>query len=310
MSMPRLRMGTLFLTLALVGCTSVSPSPLSITEPVPPPTVAPTIAPTVLPPTAAPPSTPTPAPFNLATPAIVIENPEQPIVPTLIPSSSVLPDARLAIYRPGPGSQVTSPFQIVGRGGPSYNERVYIRLLGEDGRVVSEQTTILFAYPGNAGNFATRMEFDMAAVAESARLEISTNGIRWASMDQLVSVDLVLLSEGLPRIHPVQHGPQKLAILLPRDGGVVEGGTMTVRGAGWTDSDLPLTVELLNRSGEALATHEVRLDSLEPGVLGAFELLIPYDIPYAQYVRVVIRERNADPPGLRYFSSVEVWLKP
>jgi hypothetical protein len=240
----------------------------------------------------------------------MIEHPEEPIVPTLIPASSVLPDARLAIFRPGPGSQVTSPFQIVGRGGPSFNERVHIRLLGEDGRVVSEHTTILFAYPGNAGNFATRLEFDTPAVAESARLEISTDGVRWASMDQMVSVDLVLLSEGLPRIHPVGHGPQKIAILEPRDGGVVEGGLMIVRGAGWTDSELPLTVELLNRSGEALATHHVQLDSMEPGVLGAFELVIPYDIPYAQYVRVAIREQNEDPPGLRYFSSVEVWLKP
>ena len=308
MSTQRIPPSSLVLALAVVGCSSVTPSPLSNAEPVAPPTVAPIVEPTLPPPE--PSGAPTPAPFNLATPAIVIEHPQQPIVPTLIPPSSVLPDARLAIYRPGPGSQVTSPFQIVGRGGPSYNERVRIRLLGEDGRVVSEHTTILFAYPGNAGNFSTRIEFDTSAVAESARLEISTDGIRWASMDQLVSVDLVLLSGGLPRIHPVQHGPQKLAILRPRDGGVVEGGTMTVRGAGWTDSDLPLTVEMLSRNVEVLAAHLVQLDSLEPGVLGAFELLIPYDIPYAQYVRVAIREQNADPPGIRYFSSVEVWLKP
>ncbi|MCH8094435.1 MAG: hypothetical protein IH953_07560 [Chloroflexi bacterium] len=299
--------GTLLLTLALVGCSSVSPVPLSITQPASPPTLAPVVEP---PPTAAAARPPTPAPFNLATPAIVIEQPQELIVPTLIPASSVLPDARLAIYRPGPGSQVTSPFQIVGRGGPSYNERVRIRLLGEDGRVISEQTTILFAYPGNAGNFSTRMAFDTPALAESARLEISTDGTRWASLDQMVSVDLVLLSEGPPRIHPVQHGPQKLAILRPRDGGVLEGGSMTVRGAGWADSDLPLTVELLTRGGEALATRQVWLDSQAPGVLGAFEFVIPYEIPYAQYVRVVIREQNVDPPGLRYLSSVEVWLKP
>jgi len=301
------RGGTLLLTVILVGCTSATPSPLAIPEPA---TGEPIIEATVAAPTEAPLSEPTPAPFNLATPAIVIEQPVIPTVPTLIPSSSVLPDALLAIYRPGPGSQVTSPFQIVGRGGPSFKERVHIRLLGEDGRVVSELTTILFAYPGNAGNFSTRMEFDTPAVAESARLEISTDGIRWASLDQLVSVDLLLLSEGYPRIHPVEHGPQKIALLEPRDGSVVEGGLMVVRGAGWTDSELPLTLELLNRSGEAIATHQVQLDSLEPGVLGAFELAIPYDIPYAQYVRVVVREQNASPPGLRYFSSVEVWLKP
>lgn len=308
--MTRIHIGALLLTLALAGCSSATPDPpteASAAEPAAPTAIAPAVEST---PTEAPPSAPTPAPFNMATPAIVIEQPEEPIVPTLVPASSVLPDARLAIYRPGPGSQVTSPFQIVGRGGPSYNERVHIRLFGEDGRLVSEHTTILFAYPGNAGNFATRLEFDTPAVAESARLEISTDGIQWASLDQLVSVDLVLLSVGLPRIHPVEHGPQKIAILEPRDGGVVEGGLMIVRGAGWTDSELPLTVELLNRNGEALAAHQVQLDSLEPGVLGAFELVIPYDIPYAQYVRVAIHEQNAGPPGLRYFSSVEVWLKP
>ena len=309
MAMKRIyiRTGALLLTLGLVGCTSSTPAPLAITEPVAPTANA---AEVETPPTEPPASAPTPAPFNMATPAIVIEQPEEPVIPTLIPSSSVLPDARLAIYRPGPGSQVTSPFQIVGRGGPSYNERVHIRLLGEDGRVVSEQTTILFAYPGNAGNFATRLEFDTPAVAESGRLEISTDGIRWASLDQLVSVDLILLSEGLPRIHPVDHGPQKIALLEPRDGSVVEGGQMVVRGAGWTDSELPLTIELLNRSGAAVASYQVQLDSLEPGVLGAFELAIPYEIPYAQYVRVAIREQNEGPPGLRYFSSVEVWLKP
>ncbi len=235
-----------------------------------------------------------------------METPE----PTSIPPGSVLPDAKLAIYRPGPGSQVTSPFQIVGRGGPSHNERVHIRLLGEDGRIVAQQTTILFAYPGNAGNFATRMEFDTSAVAEEARLEISTDGIRWATMDQLVSVDIVLLSHGRARIHPVEHGPQKLAIMQPRDGAVVEGGILPVRGAGWTDSETPLTVELLTRSGEPLSTHQVQLDTQEPGVLGTFAIDIPYDIPWAQYVQVAIREQNADSPSLRYFSSVELWLKP
>ena len=305
--MTRFRIGAVLLALALVGCTSPTPRPPIDSETS---AIVPIVEATLPAPTAAPPGAPTPEPFNLATPAIVIEHPEQPIVPTLIPSSSVLPDARLAIYRPGPGSQVTSPFQIVGRGGPSYNERVHIRLLGEDGRIVSEKTAILFAYPGNAGNFSTRLAFDTPAVAEDARLEISTDGIRWASVDHLVSVDLVLLSAGPPRIHPVEHGPQKIALLQPGDGWVIEGGAMVVRGAGWTDSELPLTVELLNRSGEALASHQVQLDSLEPGVLGAFELVVPYDIPYAQYVRVAVREQNADPPGLRYFSSVEVWLKP
>ena len=301
-----LRLGLLALCSALVGCAGADSTPIRVVTPAQLPIQSATERADVPDPNAP----PTPAPFNLATPAIVIEHIGEAIIPTLIPSSSVLPVAPLAIYRPGPGSHVTSPFQIVGRGGPSFDERVHIRLLGEDGRVISQQTTILFAYPGNAGNFSTRLAFDTPSVAESARLEISTDGVRWAKMDQLVSVDLVLLTEGSSRMHPVSHGPQKLAILGPRAGAVVQGGVMTVRGAGWADSDLPLQVELITLNGDVLAREEVRFDSMDPGVLGSFELEIPYEIRFSQYVRVAISEQDPDLPGLRHYSSVEVWLKP
>ncbi len=299
-----LRITLIVLALLLIGCSAVEtstpgaptdqPRPTE-TEPPPEPIAA-------LP--------PTPIPFNLATPAIVIEHIADAVPPTLIPPDSVLPDAALAIYRPGPGSHVTSPFQIVGRGGPSFDERVHMRLLGEDGRVIAQQTTVLFAYPGNAGNFSTRMEFNTPAVAESARLEVSTDGIRWARMDQLISVDLVLLTEGSSRIHPVSHGPQKLAILSPKDGRVVEGGLLTVRGAGWTDSESPLQLEVVTRNGQILTREEIQLNTDQPGVLGSFEVEIPYTIPYSQYVRIAISEPNTNPAGLRYYSSIEVWLKP
>ncbi len=255
-------------------------------------------------------ATPTPPPLNLATPAIVIEQPTiESHSPTAIPPSAVLPSASISIYRPGPGSHVTSPFQVYGRGGPSFNERVSIRLLGEDGRVITERMTTLMVYPGQAGNFVAQIEFSTPYVAEAARLEVSTQDPRYGRMDHLATVELVLLSAGSPLLHPQLQGPEKLAILEPRDGALVENDILYVRGAGWVDSDAPITVELLDRSGNALVSRQVELDAPEIGKLGSFEVELPFQIPYSQYGRVAVYETGSDPPGMIFYSSVEVWLQ-
>lgn len=253
---------------------------------------------------------PTPAPLTMATPAIVIEPPD--IVPT--PTAGLppvgLPPAKIAILRPGPGSQVTSPFRVIGRGGPSFDDRVEIRLIGEDGRVITDKTTYLLVYPGNAGQFNTTLEFDIPLVAETARLEVSTKSRRDGLLDQLASRELVLLSAGSPVVYPAFDGLEKLTIFSPKDGSLVEGGIIRVQGAGWTDSDLPLTVQLIDRFGEALATREVTLDAPSRGQIGTFEAELAYQIPFAQYAHIVVFERGAVIPGVTHHSSVEVYLKP
>jgi hypothetical protein len=253
--------------------------------------------------------TPTPAPYNLSTPAVLIERPEPPTeVPPATPVV-VLPSATIRIFRPGPGSQVTSPFQVYGRGGPSFNERVGIRLVGEDGRLISERLTYLLVFPGRAGNFVAQLEFQTPRLAEAARLEVYTEDLRYGRMAQLASMDLVLLSRGSQLLHPQIEGPEKLAIFEPRDGALAQGGLIAVRGAGWVDSDLPLTIELLDRAGQPLASQQVPLVAQEVGQLGTFEAELQYQIPFSQYGRVVVYETSAGIPGMRHYSSVEVWLQ-
>lgn len=254
-------------------------------------------------------STSTPAPYNLSTPAIRIEQPSQPSETPAAPPAPVLPSAIIRVFRPGPGSQVTSPFQVYGRGGPSRNERVGIRLIGEDGRVISEGLTTLLVYPGRAGNFVAQVEFEIPWLAEAARLEVSTEDLRYGRLAQLASVDLVLLSRGSQLLHPQLEGPEKLAIFEPRDGAIAPGDRINVRGAGWVDSDLPLTVELLDRAGQALASQQVPLDAPAVGQLGTFQAELSYQIPFSQYGRVVVYERSDGIPGIRHYSSVEVWLQ-
>lgn len=255
-------------------------------------------------------ATPTPAPLTEVTPAAVLEPPGPTPTATLPPLPVRLPQERLAILSPGPGSQVTSPFTVSGRSGPSYQNRVRIRLIGEDGRVITQRLTYLWAPPGHSGVFTTEVSFRIEAVAEAARLEVSTEDTRSARLGHLTTVDLVLLSVGAPRIYPALHGPERLAILSPGEGASVSGGTVRVRGAGWAEADVPIMVQLLDRYGAVLASAEARLTSPAVGQLGTFEVDIAYHIPYAQYAWVAAFEGTSDGAGLVHFSSHEIWLQP
>ncbi len=299
---------TALIGLGLAGCSAVgplaSPPPVVLEQPTAVASTAPVM--NELPDA----STATPAPFNLSTPAIVIEHSDAGEAPTPTPSGVLLPPAQLTVFRPGPSSQVVSPFQVFGRGGPSYNERVTIRLYGENGRLISERVTYLLVFPGRAGNFVAQVEFDTPYVAETARLEVSTQDPRYGRLAQLASVDLVLLSVGTPRVHPQLEGPEKLAILSPPEGALIQGGVVQVRGAGWAASDQPLTIELFDRNGSSLASQPISLDAPAIGQAGSFAVDLAYQIPFSQYGRLALYERSAGIPGTLHYSSVEIWLQP
>ena len=255
-------------------------------------------------------STATLGPLTEATLPIVLEPPDLPPTPTIIPPPVNLPPENLSILEPGPGSQVTSPFQMIGRGGPSFNERVEVRLIGEDGRLIDERTTILLAYPGGAGRFITELSFESPLVAELARLEIVTFERRYGRVGHLASMNLVLLSTGRALVHPGALGPEKIAILAPRNGSAISGGRLTVQGAGWLNADVPLTVELFDSQGQVLASAQVQLDAPGIGQVGIFRVELTYQIPFRQYGRIAVSEPSMEIPGLVHSSSVEVFLQP
>jgi len=294
--------------LGLAGCSAFGPVPGSPPTAMEPQPAASATAPPVVELPSEP--TATAAPFNLATPPIVIEHAAEGEAPSATPPGVRLPPAQLTIFRPGPASQVISPFQVYGRGGPSFNERVTIRLYGEDGRLISEKITYLLVYPGRAGNFVAQIAFETPFVAEAARLEVSTQDPRYGRLAQLASVELVLLSTGFPRVHPQLEGPEKLAILSPQAGAQIQGGVVQVRGAGWAASDQPLTIELLDRNGSPLARQPIWFDSEVIGQAGSFAVDLSYQIPFAQYARLALSEQSFGIPGTLHYSSVEIWLQP
>jgi hypothetical protein len=253
---------------------------------------------------------PTPAPLTASTPAIVIEPSHAPVTPTQLPPVVAMPTEQLVILEPGPGSHVVSPFQVEGWGGPSHNDQVQVRLLGEDGRVLSEGKTHLLVLPGNAGRFYAEVPFDISLVAEAGWLEVSIYSPRDRQLSHLSTVDLTLLSIGHPHVYPALHGPEKLAIFSPSEEAVIEGGEVLVQGAGWVDADRPLRVDILDRNGETLGSNQVWIDAPAVGQLGTYEISVKYQVDFPQWGHIAVSEVSNDIPGIVHYSSVEVWLRP
>lgn len=255
-------------------------------------------------------TTPPYAPLTAATPPIVLEPPVA--LPTITPTPPQvgLPLESLAILAPGPGSQVTSPLYVRGFGGPSFNQRVHFRLLGEDGRLLSQATTYLFSFPGNQGRFIASLPFHIDRVAEDGRLEVSIDSLRDGQRSHLSSVALVLLSAGTDHVFPALHGAEQLTVFSPRPEQHLTGSRLTIDGAGWAESDLPLVAEVLDRQGASLGRSEFRLTSDEPGELGTFRVEVDYQVDRYQPGKVVVYELGKAIPGLVHLAAVDVTLAP
>jgi hypothetical protein len=294
------RLAAALVIIGLGACVSNPP----IEDPSPTPSQEPTAV--IIEPTAV---DPTQGPITQTTPGIVLEPSELDPTATQFLSTVGLPPASMHIFQPGPGSQVRSPIRVIGRGGPSFNDAIRVELIGEDGREISQRFAYIMAFPGGSGRFVIEISFDTPLVAESARLSVSTDSLRYRQLKELTSVNLVLLSTGSERIHPAVDGSEKLALFSPREGAVVEGGVVLARGAGWVDSENPIIVELIDRNDVVLSSAEVFLDPHEVGHVGEFSVELPFQVSFSQFARVVVREMGSKISGVLHYSSVEVYLR-
>lgn len=289
----------ILITACLAACAGLSPSSPTPTPAPAPPTSAPTETP----------AAPTPPPYTDATPPVVLDVP-LPSPSAVPPTPSIgLPPERLSIYEPGPGSQALSPLLVTGFGGPSWQGRVRLRLIGEQGDVLADRTTFLQALPDLAGRIYTELEFSFDWVAQAARLEVRTYSPRDGVMDHLATRPLVLLTRGAELLYPGLGGAEKIAIFSPRAGSLVRNGVITVRGGGWLDTPGPLIIEVLDRNGELVGSATAPLSTDRTGEIGSFEAQVSYSVPISQYGHLAVYERALDPPGILHYSSIEVYLQ-
>lgn len=293
--LPMLVVGTLML---LAACAPRA-------EPVQPgPAVSPTPSPR---PSAA--VSPTPPPLTAATPALVLEPPEPGPTDTPAPPPVHLPDSPIALFEPGPGSQVLTGFRVVGRGGPSFEERVRLRLLASDGRLLHEKTTILYAFPGNAGRFVTFLNFEQTEVADLGRLQIDTFDRRYGRLAQRYTQELVLLTAGSGRLRPGHQGPSRLAIQSPVDGDRLPMGSIPIEGGGWTEGDGQLVVQAIDRNGTAVASTAIQLSSGTDGTIGTFSATLDVVLEVSQFGRLAVAELDPVSGEPLYLFSIEVYFQ-
>lgn len=299
----RLLLANLCAVAALTACGAGSTPPATATQ-----TAAPT-EPSPPPATEGPTATPTYAPLTEATEPVVLEPPVPTPTATLSPPPLHLPDSSIAIFRPGPGSQVTSPLEVRGHAGPSFNERARVRLLDLEGNTLDEQPTILFAYPGNPGRFATNLSFEFPGVSMAAILQVDTFDLRYNRLADRFSQEVVLLTSGSPLVRPGYQGPSQLTITSPRENTRVQDGLITVTGGGWSTGRGPILLQAIDRRGDVLDSTTVELTTSVPGRIGTFEATLEFDLTFSQFGRLAIAEMD-DSLGTNWFlESIEVYFQ-
>ena len=244
------------------------------------------------------------------TPALVLEPPEFILTPTPTRISLPLPQERLIIEAPGPGSSVISPVRIAGWGGPASQGKIFVRLIGEQGQVLARTTTYLLAIEGVRGSFVVTVPFSIAGVAEAGLIEVGFNTPSSGRLEHISTRPVVFLSVGPPRVYTNLTTAEKIAIFSPREDRRVSGGIATVSGGALLDEDLPLLVQVLDRAGQVIGSTEVAVQAPALGELGTFEALVAYTVPYPQYGRIAVTEHGLYPPAVRHYTSIRVYLEP
>lgn len=295
----------MFLVSAIIlitGCSQPIESPVPTPTEAVPPTVTTVPSPTI------PPGTQ--LPFTLATPAIVIENPGPEATPSATPTQIPLTSEMVSILRPADGSMIISPVRVVGQAGPAHLNRFEIRLIGEDGRVITTHYDYLYALPGNLGPYNTVLEFTTPYLAEAARLEVRNYDPVDGKLNHLASVDLTLLSIGSPRIHHTIHGPEKIKINTPFENEIIEGNSVIVSGIGWPDTGNPLHIEITNSADEVIGSGLFKFNPHQIGVAAPFQIEVTFEVDSFQVARIAVYEESDTIPGILHYTSIIVRLRP
>lgn len=221
-----------------------------------------------------------------------------------------VPNAEIEIRNLGAYSRIVSPLHIYAYLKPGAGGKVRIELLGEDNRLLARQIrTLNFVPVGAWAVMSMDLEFEIAATAEEARLQISVDD-EYKRIVALNSVPLILLSVGDADIIPPPDVLAPLVIQQPTKRTLIQGGKLQVTGLARTAGPNPLLVRLITTQGQELG---MRLASVSPPVVGdygQFSVEVPYQIENPTQVLLVVSEGDEAINDLIHLSSLEVMLSP
>jgi hypothetical protein len=254
---------------------------------------------------ATPTSTPTSPPKSIGTETIPIP---PPATATPLPPFEI-PYAEIQFLSPGALSKIISPIKLHAFLLPGDTGRATVELFGEDGRLMYRQLFIFTSPPGLQTNLRTDIDFEIAGVAETATLVISTDD-SYGRLKEIASIPLILLNLGDSDLNPAGDLLAPIVIQEPVSKILIQGDRLLVSGLVRTDSDQPLLVELVTTDGKVIGS---RLAGIAPGEAGDHRLFaaeVTFSVDAPTWVRVTVSERNDDSSKPRQLTSVEVLLSP
>lgn len=243
------------------------------------------------------------------TPSITLTRTPSP-TPT-ITNTPTPPLAFLRLERPGPFSQVASPFTVAAVVSPGDNGWVNLDLIGEDNRVISHMPLDYRTSTGRRFRIAPSMQFQISGAVETARLVMSIDDL-FGRKIALSSVDLILMQVGDSEVFLPESLSEPYLVRAPRPNSVFSGGMVTVSGLARPVNNRPLILELIDEGGKVVGSMEI----IVPPPTGdlshtPFEVGIPYQVNTTTPVRLTLRQESAERiPGTVALSSLLILLEP
>jgi len=134
---------------------------------------------------------------------------------TFTPSSPYLTcpeceEEAILITSPGLGESISSPVRAAGISDPTFEQNLVIQVIGTDGSVIGQGTTIIAADWGQRGPFEAQITFTPPASEEAGRIIVLATSPRDGGLVHLSSVEVRLAETSepptaeTPQLHRVQ----------------------------------------------------------------------------------------------------------
>lgn len=233
-----------------------------------------------------------------------------PLKPTqYFPPPENVPPSNLQILSPGQGSAVVSPFSLKASIKLSTEAVVHVELLGEDGRLLMREVHNIQPSESEWTSIKSEVTYGTNAAAESGRLQISLFD-KDSRLEELSSVDLILLSLGSSDLHPPPDQLENIVLESPRENTLIQGGTLRVSGLARPRSDQPLMIEIQTSDGRIVGTRQIAVTPSPGSMYGNFAIDVPYHVESTNRVRLKVWEPGSIIPGIVDLASLEVILSP
>jgi hypothetical protein len=192
---------------------------------------------------------------------------------------------------------------------PTFEQTLIVRLVLDDGTVLSETPTMIEADLGERGPYEVEVPFNVQG-EQNALIQVYDVSARDGGIVHLNSVGVTLAGGGAAQIKQGRPQPEAIQILEPGMGEEISGGVVHVEGTGIASFEGTLVVEVYDAGGTLVGTEYLIVDAPDMGKPGDFSVDVPYAVADEGPGRIVVMDPLPVFDGIGHIASVEVFIRP